>query len=406
MHGPATGIPAPKKVRDPIHNYIHLDGPALSIINTPVFQRLRWIRQLGTALYVYPGAQHTRFEHGLGAMHLAGLACESLGLGPVDSLHVRLAALLHDVGHGPFSHLTEEIVREATGKSHVDLGCDIIMGPLSDPLRTAGADPAAIAKLLHGEGVLGPLISGDLDVDRMDYLVRDSHYTGVDLGVDLYRLVTSMRRVDGGFALEPSAIPAAELFLATRGMMYATVYYHPTGRAAEVMVERAIRFAIQEGLLRATELHRMDDIGVWSALRASKGRAGHFTAALEERRLLKLVAEVRASDIRGFVSGGANRGLATRDRAEAEARLAKVAGCAAEEVIFDVPPFPEVPDVSVSVLEDGACVPLRERSALVANLPKSRMDHWRARAFVPASAREGAARHAREILLETLSLGL
>ncbi|HLE95862.1 MAG TPA: HD domain-containing protein, partial [Candidatus Thermoplasmatota archaeon] len=223
-----------KRVRDPIHDYIPLDAAALAIVDRPEFQRLRRIRQLGTAALVYPGANHARFEHSLGAQHVARLACEAIGLKADDALEVRLAALLHDVGHGPFSHLTDNVMRDLGGFSHAEVSAERARTTFSDALAAHGADPKRVAELVRGRGALGELVASDLDVDRMDYIVRDAHYTGVDVGVDLGRLVHEMRLTPKGVALSLGALQAAEMLLVTRYMMYTTVYLHPTCRVGEV----------------------------------------------------------------------------------------------------------------------------------------------------------------------------
>ena len=179
-----------KKIRDPIHNYIVLDELEIELIDTPIMQRLRRIKQLGMAYLVYPGANHTRFEHSLGVYWLARECCKVLELDKTESQAIYIAGLLHDIGHGPFSHLTEEIKNYP---SHKSITVDLIKwSVISDVLSKYGLNVSEISKFIEGKGKFGSLISSELDVDRMDYLEWDAHYTGVSTGVDLGRLTATM----------------------------------------------------------------------------------------------------------------------------------------------------------------------------------------------------------------------
>jgi len=243
------------RIRDPIHNYIHVDAMGEELLDAPRVQRLRRIHQLGTGSLVYPGANHTRFEHSLGAYHLAGQAARALGLGDDDRKAVQAAALLHDVGHGPFSHTSDPLYRDFLHRTHEDLSVDAVQkGALADVLARHGVEPARVVALVRGETPLGGLVSGDLDVDRMDYLVRDSHYTGVNIGVDLQRLVSDLALTPQGVAVKAGSVPAAEMLLVTRVQMYATVYFHRTLRVAERMIERAFRLALDAGEIKPEQL--------------------------------------------------------------------------------------------------------------------------------------------------------
>ncbi|MEF8831015.1 MAG: HD domain-containing protein, partial [Halobacteriales archaeon] len=167
-----------KTIKDPVHDHIQVAGVAEDLLDTPDVQRLRSISQLGTASLVYPSANHTRFEHSLGVYHLAGRALDHLGIEGTQAERVRAAALLHDVGHVPFSHNLEDLIHRRTGKYHDDVDDLLDRGAVGDVLRGHGLAPREVAKLVAGEGELGQLVSGELDVDRMDYLVRDAHHTG------------------------------------------------------------------------------------------------------------------------------------------------------------------------------------------------------------------------------------
>ena len=385
-----------KRVRDPIHDYIQLDAAALAIVDRPEFQRLRRIRQLGTAALVYPGANHARFEHSLGAQHVARLACEAIGLKADDALEVRLAALLHDVGHGPFSHLTDNVMRDLGGFSHAEVSAERARTTFSDALAAHGADPKRVAELVRGRGALGELVASDLDVDRMDYIVRDAHYTGVDVGVDLGRLVHEMRLTPKGVALSLGALQAAEMLLVTRYMMYTTVYLHPTCRVGEVMMERAIRAAARAGEFEVRALTVMDDVDLVAKLRQSRTSARVLFDMLERRELLKAALALRHDE----VETAAFHAARTRKGADAlEAQIAEATGIDPEHVVVDAPALPVGGDLAVPFVgEDGAVVPVTELSQLVSTLAEAQLDHWRLRVFAPRDRREEVARVAGRLL--------
>lgn len=386
-----------KKVRDPIHNYIALELQALRLVDTPRFQRLRNIHQLGTARLVYPGANHTRFEHSLGVYHLAQHASESLGLGD-EGLEVRLAGLLHDVGHGPFSHLSETLLEEHLGKSHAEISEDLVRrGSLREPVEEVGADPDRVADLLRGRGVLGELVAGEIDVDRLDYLVRDGHYTGVSTGVDLEGLVDRLTIADDHLALREGGLHAAEALLTTRFLMAGTVYLHHAARVSETMLERAIHIAVRGGEIGGEELAAMDDVALVARLRESETDARALMAAVETRRLHKVAYEASLEHV-GPVEAERLAGDRGARDALADA-VAEAAGVPTGTVLVDAPEPPVLPEGDVRVLlHDGALVPLRERSQLVAILSPAYLDSWRLRVLAPPPAREAVGLAAQEVL--------
>jgi len=239
-----------KRVFDEVHGYIELTEAELSIVDSPVFQRLRFIKQLAAAWYVYPGATHTRFSHSLGAMHIMGtIASRLYTLGYIHSKDdvqlLRLAALLHDVGHTPFSHAIEPYLKTRLGISHEDLSRVIILGSydIRETLAEYGYDPYEIVAILEGkhrEPLYNQLTSGGLDVDRMDYLLRDALHTGVSYGtIDLHRLAnTIVVDGEGNLAILEKGLEALENFYMARLHMYRTVYYHKTIVGYEILLRK------------------------------------------------------------------------------------------------------------------------------------------------------------------------
>ena len=241
-----------KIFNDPIHGFIAMPHPLLQrLIDHPWFQRLRYIKQLGLSHLVYPGALHTRFHHALGAMHLMGLAIESLrGKGhevtPEESLGAHIAILLHDIGHGPFSHALEHSIVD--GISHEEIGA-LVMDRLNNEFDGALDMGIRIFRDQHPKRFLHQLVSGQLDVDRMDYLNRDSFYTGVSEGViGGDRIIKMLQVVDDRLVVEEKAIYSIEKFIVARRLMYWQVYLHKTVLACEQMLVQTLRRAKTLGL--------------------------------------------------------------------------------------------------------------------------------------------------------------
>ena len=237
---------------DPIHDFVRVYDNELKIIDTPIFQRLRRIRQLSGAHLIYPGAQHTRFEHSLGVMHIASMAGQALaekGIVSSDDIqNLRLAGLLHDIGHGPFSHLFEEIFEEKRKISHEDLGRDIILKTeIGDIISKNGFDKKLITKLAFGDSKLqfmNEIISGVLSADMMDYLLRDGYFTGAEHAkIDHHRLTHSLDVYKNKLALDKSSLVNFETMMISRYQMFKAVYFHKTVRAGEVMLLEAMDLA-------------------------------------------------------------------------------------------------------------------------------------------------------------------
>ncbi len=236
-----------KIVNDPVYGFITIQYELLfDIIEHPWFQRLRRIRQLGLTDYVYPGAQHTRFHHALGAMHLMSLAIESLRskgheITDEENLAAQAAILLHDIGHGPFSHALENSI--VNGLNHEQLSL-LFMRKLNTHFEGKLEMAIAIFTDNYHKKFLHQLLSSQLDVDRLDYLNRDSFYTGVAEGtVGSDRIIKMMEVVNGELVLEEKGIYSIEKFLLARRLMYWQVYLHKTVLAAENLLVNMLKRA-------------------------------------------------------------------------------------------------------------------------------------------------------------------
>ncbi len=291
---------------DPIHDFIRVYDHELTIIDNPIFQRLRRIRQLSGAHLTYPAAQHTRFEHSLGVMHIASQAGQALkekGILKSDDIEIlRLAGLLHDIGHGPFSHLFEEIIQQKK-ISHEDFGKNLILkSEIGDTLSKNGYDKKFISKVAFGDSkyqYLNEIVSGTLSADMMDYLLRDGYFTGAEHAkIDHKRLTQSLDVHKKKLALERSALYSFESMMHSRYQMFKAVYFHKTVRAAEVMLLEALRLSDDEfgfTSFNINEFVKLTDEYVLSMLVSSKSsklrRARKFAEDYQNRKLLKCVYE-------------------------------------------------------------------------------------------------------------------
>jgi HD superfamily phosphohydrolase len=370
-------------IRDPLWNNIRVDPLALRLVDTRAFQRLRYVRQLGLAYLVYPGASHSRFEHALGAYHLARRALalfEERGAGPAvspdDAVIVRCAALLHDIGHYPFSHALEEI----GALHHEEVARPLVTtGEIAGVLRAElGADaPERIMAIIRGtsRSPLQGLISGSLDLDKIEYLKRDAFMCGVNYGdIDVDRLLTSLvvvpdaRGAAGGIGISEKGLSALESLLFAKYQMYRNVYWHHAVRSATAMYKRLVDGALRAGSLSAEHLAAYTDEGLLHDLGSRV--PSPLLAALRERRLYKRVFECPAAEL----SPGTGEWIAD-DRAlvvAVEDQLAAEVGLAPGELLLDYPTKTQMLGLDIPVVRrDGS---VRQLTATgwegAVNLPK------------------------------------
>ena len=368
-------------IKDSVHDHIEISGVAEALLDTPTVQRLRHISQLGTVQLVYPSANHTRFEHSLGVYHLADRALAELGIEGRAAERIRAAALLHDVGHGPFSHNIEALIHRKTGKYHDDVDELLASGDVGEILREHDLDPAHIAGLVAGEGQFGQLVSGELDVDRMDYLVRDAHHTGVPYGtIDAERLLRELTFVDGELVLAAGNVQTAESLLLARALMNPTVYMHPVARISKAMLRRASERLLRTTDLDAGELRRMDDHDLLVALRTTPATEA-FAERYDERRLLKRAVWAELQAVPDELLD-----LDHAELRELEATIADRADVAEKTVIIEIPEEPSMRESSTRVVVNGESRNLSAQSPLVNALRTTQRGQWRLGVYTTPSA--------------------
>jgi len=336
------------RIRDPLHGTIALGSTEETLLDCCQMQRLRGIRQLATAYLVYPGANHTRFEHSIGTLFLADRMCREMGMGEEKIAKVRVAALLHDIGHVAFSHESEAVLKGKLG-THEEVGRRMVLsGEVADAL-TGEFSPREIADLC--DTALGSVITSDLGADRMDYLLRDSHYTGVAYGViDTQRICTSVSLGKNGLLIRERGLEAAESLLVARVTMFSTVYLHKTVRIASRMLQQAIMLALGDGTLCEDDFLCLGDSQALDALGASKD-ACEYVARIKKRRLFKKAYSVPMGKMR----------VPAR---KAEEELTRACGC---PVLVDIPSLSAKAHILLEK-KSGKILPLARESELVSAL--------------------------------------
>ncbi len=361
------------EIKDPLHGYVYITEAEKKVIDSFPVQRLHRLRQLAGAEYVYPGANHTRFEHSVGVMHLAGLLAENPHLSQFLSgdevQKVRIAALLHDVGHGPFSHIFEHLLVKFLNKTHEDINVWIVQkSELRDILKDLGYDPDELAKLsvglLHksGRAFMDQIIRSSVDVDKLDFVVRDTYHTGAEYGyVDIFRLIHMLDVLDENLAVDLGALSALESFILARIESFKSIYFHRVGRAVQIMLATAMEEAKDElGLVdfRSPEDYlAQDDYTVWTMLKGCK-KSKTIIDNLERRKLLKCAYDqtfyVRDKTVSSLFS-------VEEIRNQMRDKIASEAGVKPKSVVIDVPTLPSVP-YRHSVLLEPMEIPVFHRT--------------------------------------------
>lgn len=409
-----------KIVHDPVHGSIRVDGFFLDILDRHEMQRLRGIKQLGSANLVFPGANHTRFEHCLGAYHLAGKMAESISLSKEDAFAVRVAGLLHDICHAPYSHTLEAVMEEITGLDHMELARNLIMGdirtfrerdadlfdgeePIATILEDNGIDPRVVCDLIsypettdYESGMLDiingrndhfpskdyihQIIHGPVDCDQMDYLMRDSHYTGVEMGnIDLSRLLSTMKVVNDRLCISRSGAPAAEGLMVSRSLMYTSVYFHPTVRILNRMITKSV---LSSGL-DLKDLYLWDDADLTQKLFESGKTSSRLIRLVQNRMFYRKALILTGNDLDENLALSLARYASAEKRTVLEQKIAEKAGVDVSDVCVEMPPPSNLKstmkigktDVSIAY-EDGRVRSLTRTSSIAKALQSRDSFGW------------------------------
>ena len=366
-----------KFIRDSVYGDINLDSFEVKVMDMPQFQRLRRIKQLGLINLIYPGATHTRFEHCVGTMNLGSKVSEELDLSEDEIELVRISALLHDIGHGPFSHVSEGVL----SVPHEELSKYVISETSMRDLLEEKFDVNEITDIINGKGHLGPIVSGEVDVDRMDYLLRDSHNTGVSYGIIDYERIISNLKLDDGLILDIKGVQAAEGALVSRYFMYPSVYQHHTTRIVNSMFRRALKKTINEGIIDEREIYKYDDSDIIATFRHCDNEyANDIMQRLDNRIIPKRVKTIRLDNFKYPEKMYKIKGEELR---KAEEEISEDYDVDKDYVFINIAEYPRFDEMKTQVNVDGKLYPLSEISNIIGALSKARFNIPDISVYVP-----------------------
>lgn len=405
-------------IHDTVHGSITLDACAGKLLNTPEVQRLAGIKQLGLSFSVFPGANHTRLEHSVGTYHIARKLCAALDMKKEEADLVSYAALLHDTGHGPYSHTLEGVLHDSLGIDHMELTKDVINGHArmissdSDALENNPAvpeileqnsmDKKAIGDLVCGsvslpeeqsvlthngqqffneKKYLAHLIHGSIDCDQIDYLLRDSHYTGVAHGsIDVARLLQTLTIHNNDLAVEEKGLSAVEGMLVARSLMYSSVYFHKTVRIAELMLSKAVEMALGEE--KSLEVQKMNDAELTNWLYGRGGFQREIVQRLKFRMLYKVAFGKRVGDLSEEEQKRLLEITENNSWPEIERGVVQRLGLSEGDVMVDVPEpdlllsEPRINKADINVLSDGKIKNLSKITPFSKAIQQKKISRW------------------------------
>jgi len=435
-------VPGFKVIHDGVHGSVKVEGAFLRLLGRPEMQRLHGVHQLGLAHLVFPGANHTRLEHSLGTFHIASKMADSLRLKQEERNEVLAAAMLHDLGHPPFSHTLEEVMADRLGVDHVDLSQSMIRGELRSLTQGEAKllqDTATVQEVLEQEGIspervadlvvspVGPdvpgqsvldveagqahfgqrnylhqMIHGPVDADQMDYLLRDAHYTGVAHGtIDLDRLLQTIGVHHGDLVVHKGGVVAVEGLLVARALMYSSVYFHKTVRIAEMMLCKAVEMA-DTRIIRG--IHTDNDGSLTEKLKEQGGYPGRIMVQLSYRELYKRCFSLTLMDMGEGQMERLMQLTPYRARKEAEEEIAARAGVHPSEVILDMPSRellisePRIGKTEVPILDEDRVRPLSRHSPLAKALQSRSVFDWAIMVSCPERYKAEVAKAAAKVV--------
>ncbi len=366
-----------KFIRDSVYGDISLSDFEQRIMDMPQFQRLRRIKQLGLISLIYPGATHTRFEHCVGTMNLGSKLATELGLNDDEIELIRASALLHDLGHGPFSHVSEGVL----SVPHEELTKNVITQTSMKDLLEEKFNVNDIVDIINGRGYLGPIVSGELDVDRMDYLLRDSHNTGVAYGIIDYERIISNLKLEDGLILDIKGVQAAEGALVSRYFMYPSVYQHHTTRVVNSMFRRSLKKVIDQGIILEKDIYKYDDTDIVSIFRNCDDEyVNDIMHRLDNRKLLKRVKTIRLDN---FKVPEKMYKIKPEELRKAEEEISEDYDIDKDYVFINIAEYPRFDEMKTQVDLDGKLYPLTEISNIISALSKARFNIPDISVYVP-----------------------
>ncbi|KAA0002314.1 MAG: HD domain-containing protein [Thermoplasmata archaeon] len=389
-----------KFIRDSLYGNIKIDGVFLQLMESPEIQRLSGIKQLGLTYLVYPGANHTRLEHSLGTSYMARKIATALDF---NETIAGVAALLHDIGHGPFSHTLEYLQHRRMGKSHVDITKEMILGHLflpdyeygitiKDILSDYGIEARKIVDMI--EGKTSKIVNGALDADQMDYLMRDAYYTGVAYGViDSDRIIQTMKLHDDEIVFEKKGISALESMLVARALMYSSVYLHKTVRIAELMLVKAVELA------EPFDFWYMNDGELMEKLKSMGGYQKEIALRLKYRKLFKKAISINLFEL----NEKQREAIEEMDIKEMEMKISNKIGREGY-VIIDMPgkdillSEPRLKKMDIKIIDGDKIIPLHECTPIAHAIKAREITEWSIMVCTPEKYRAEVKKYAEKMI--------
>lgn len=427
-----------KIIHDSIHGSIKFEGITLKLLETPEMQRLNGIKQLGLGYLVFPGANHTRLEHSIGVSYVAERMGRALNLPEEEITLLKTAGLLHDIGHAPFSHTLEYLLHQKTGMDHMEITTKIIDGTidivgennLDEGERVYEIlDEYSISKDMLKKMILGKMekrtdilsmgekqayfgfeknyliniISGSLDADQIDYLLRDSHYTGVAHGtIDFPRILNTLKIRNGELMIDKKGVPALEGMLVARALMYSAVYFHKTNRIGELMISRALE---EMGLENWMKIYTLNDGELLSMLINSKGYPREIGLRIKYRKLFKKALIIRREECPEEKEEEIRELYDLRKRRKVEREIAESSGIPPHYVLIDIPQKiadisePRLAKTDVKVLDGNRVSTFSRVSPFARALQIRKVQDWTLLVATPKRYVEKVRKSAERILL-------
>ena len=366
-----------KFIRDSVYGDITINDFEVQIMDMPQFQRLRRIKQLGLINLIYPGATHTRFEHCVGTMNLGSKLAEELCLDQYEIELIRASALLHDIGHGPFSHVSEGVL----SVPHEELTNYVVTKTSMKDLLEEKFDVNKIVDIVNGNGKLGQIVSSELDVDRMDYLLRDSHNTGVSYGIIDYERIISNLTLNKGLTLDIKGVQAAEGALVSRYFMYPSVYQHHTTRILNSMFRRALKKTLTYGTIDEKDIYKYDDTDIIATFRNSEDDyVRDIMNRLDNRIIPKRVKTIRLDT---FKTPEKMYKIENKVLRKAEEEIAEDNDLNRDYVFINIAEYPRFDEMKTQVNVDNKLYPLTKISNIISALSKARFNIPDISVYVP-----------------------
>ena len=411
-----------KIIRDSIHGDIKLEGLFLDLLETPEIQRLYNIKQLGLAHLVFPGAHHTRLEHSLGTYHMAFQAVEKLDLDNHERHIVNCAALLHDIGHGPFSHTLESILRNSLGINHVDLTEKLIFGEyetfdsrekkiitspsVDEILDSHSVDKKKITEIIRGKThekpYLSQLLNSAIDVDQLDYLIRDAYYTGVAYGmIDVERFLQTLTINENNLMIKRKGVGVVENILMARGLMYSSVYFHKTVRIAELMLSKALEIMPN---VDPFQFFKMTDAELINELKTMGPFQHEIATRLKYRKLFKQAYWASSSNLDEARLAVVKNLEDEKHRREKEQEVENALNIPAGHVIIDVPyqelhqAEPRIDQTDIMIVDKGEIKSLDDYTPTAGAIRSRAIPDWIIMIVTDEKFRDDVSKKAEEIL--------